>query len=102
MKIHLTVIGLLCFVAFSKAEQLDEGDRQTEYHRRGHTWPPREEDYIPNTPGWRAIFERRFNQIPKIVDDNEKYNGFMSAVHQSLLCQNFTENGWGLTKAPQV
>jgi len=26
----------------------------------------------------------------------------MSAVHQALLSKNFTENGWGLTKAPQV
>eukprot|EP00565_Helicotheca_tamesis_P003132 CAMPEP_0185723832 /NCGR_PEP_ID=MMETSP1171-20130828/538_1 /TAXON_ID=374046 /ORGANISM="Helicotheca tamensis, Strain CCMP826" /LENGTH=359 /DNA_ID=CAMNT_0028391587 /DNA_START=64 /DNA_END=1143 /DNA_ORIENTATION=+ len=81
--------------------QLDEGERVREYHRRGHTWPPREEDFVPNTPGWRKIMERRLEQLVSIENGGDKYNGYMFGVHTALVCKNFTENGWALTRAPQ-
>jgi len=34
-------------------------------------------------------------------DAHAKYNGFLSTIHSALICPNFTENGWGLTRAPQ-
>lgn len=81
--------------------ELQESKRVTEYHARGYQWPPKPEDYIPNTPGWRQLMERRFKQIQQIEDSGDKYNGFMSTVYSSLIVQNFTENGWALTRAPQ-
>jgi hypothetical protein len=73
--------------------QLIETDRLAEYHARNYTWPPRDEDYTPNTPGWRKIFERRFRQLNKLGGGRETYNGFMSAIHAGIMCPNFTENG---------
>jgi len=72
-----------------------------EYHKRGHTWPPKPEDYIPNTKGWRKLMQRRLNQVEHISDLSQRYNGFMVTVYSSLIAPNFTENGWGLTRAPQ-
>uniref|UniRef100_A0A7S2E5N1 Alpha-ketoglutarate-dependent dioxygenase AlkB-like domain-containing protein n=1 Tax=Ditylum brightwellii TaxID=49249 RepID=A0A7S2E5N1_9STRA len=80
---------------------LDEGERVKEYNRRGHVWPPRDEDYVPNTPGWRRLMERRFSQVMSVENTGDKYNGFMSTVHTAFNCKNFTENGWALTRAPQ-
>ena len=82
--------------------QLQETDRQEEYFARGHVWPPKLTDYTPSTDGWRRTWERRFRQIEQMEDTgNDRYNGWMSSVHSAFLCPNFTESGWGLTRAPQ-
>jgi len=83
--------------------QVAETDRLAEYNARNHVWPPPDEEYKPPTPGWRSLYQSRIRQLEQ-YDDQEltaKWNGYMVAVHSALLCQNFTENGWGLTKAPQ-
>lgn len=80
---------------------LQEVDRVEEYHKRGHDWPPSPEEYKPNTPGWRRVMERRFEQIQHVEDTLSKYNGWMSSIYSALLVQNFTENGWAVTRAPQ-
>ncbi|KAL3822175.1 hypothetical protein ACHAXA_008191 [Cyclostephanos tholiformis] len=79
---------------------LSEEDRVDEYRARGHAWPPRRSDYVPPDPGWSALLGRRFDQLSQIVDIDAKYNGYMSVVHSALLAPNFTEYGWGLTRAP--
>ena len=81
-------------------QAMDEKDRIQEYTSRGHVWPPNE--FVPNTPGWRRIMERRLNQLTQIPHIQDRYNGYMVVVHSALTCKNFTENGWGVTKAPQV
>ena len=43
---------------------------------------------------------RRLSQIEQLEDVSARYNGFMSVMSQSLVAPNFTENGWGLTRAP--
>ncbi|KAL9182265.1 LOW QUALITY PROTEIN: hypothetical protein ACHAXT_012917 [Thalassiosira profunda] len=100
-----SAVHIICTVLLlgihQAAGQLDEGDRVAEYRARGHTWPPLPSDYIPPTPGWQSTFERRFRQIEYLTDEGAKYNGFMSAVHSALIAPNFTEYGWGLTRAPQ-
>merc|ERR1719491_2613294 len=96
--IHLITAILLLLV---EVNGLVESERMKEYHRRGHNWPPRSEDYTPNTPGWQKISERRISQLLNIEDDGESYDGYMVAAHTALNCKNFTENGWGLTRAPQ-
>ena len=82
--------------------QLLEHERVAEYKARGHSWPAPEEDFIPNTKGWRDIFQRRLKQVQHIENPHEKNNGFVSSVYQAFISKNFTEYGWALTKAPQV
>ena len=93
------LLVLLCST-FIEIEGLLESDRMDEYHRRGHQWPPRPEDFTPNTPGWRKIGERRIEQLRNIKEN--PYDGYMVTCHTALNCKNFTENGWGLSKAPEV
>jgi len=92
----------ILFIAniLSVCNGLYETDRVAEYNARGHQWPPRPEDYTPNTAGWRKIYERRFEQLENLKGDG-KYDGYMLSVHAALNSKNFTENGWGLTRAPQ-
>jgi len=79
---------------------LSEPERLKEYEARGYEWPLPE--LKPNTPGWRNIFERRFKQVEETIDDsNERYNAWMQTMTAAYLQPNFTENGWGLTRAPQ-
>jgi len=88
------ILSLLCC-----GLALDELERRSEYYRRGHEWPPR--DFHPGTEGWKKLMERRFKQLKRIDNSNDKYNAFLSTVHSAINCKNFTENGWGLTKAPK-
>ena len=55
---------------------------------------------VPNTIGWDRLMRRRLSQIEQLEDVSARYNGFMSVMSQSLVAPNFTENGWGLTRAP--
>ena len=71
---------LLCVLLFNhllivSAAGLYEPDRIAEYHRRNHTWPPLDEDFIPNTDGWRKIMRRRMEQVQRIEDTDDMYNG---------------------------
>jgi len=77
---------------------LDEDERMEEYVARNYTWPP---VMNPNTQGWSKLMMRRFRQLEFIEDLNERYNGYLVAVGSAYVAPNFTENGWGLTRAPQ-
>ena len=79
---------------------LDEGERLEEYERRGHTWPP--QDYTPNTPGWKKLNDRRFHQISQLEGRDSRYQAYMQSVWSALIAKNFTEYGWGVTRAPQA
>lgn len=91
---------ILLLLPLLSTSQLDENDRISEYHNRKHVWPPKTEEYTPQTPGWRTLNERRFNQLKYIENESHKYNGYMSMVHSALLAPNFTEYGWALTRGP--
>lgn len=53
---------LLCLlVSPLSTAGLDEDTRMREYHKRGYKWPL--EKMVPETPGWRRIMERRFEQV---------------------------------------
>ena len=93
------LLPLLFPVPLTEA-QLLEHERIAEYKKRQYSWPPKAEEYIPQTSGWQALYERRFQQISRIEDESFKYNGYMSAVHSALMAPNFTEYGWALTKGP--
>jgi hypothetical protein len=79
---------------------MSEEDRMAEYHKRGYKWPLPE--LVPNTDGWRRIFDRRFKQLQRIKDSNKKYNGWVQTMSAAIVAKNFTENGWGLTRAPEA
>jgi len=69
------------------------------YHALNHTWPP--ESFIPETPGWRKLFEHRLRQVTEIEDDTDRFEGFAQTLSAGVLQKNFTEHGFGLTKAPE-
>ena len=43
---------------------------------------------------------RRFEQVSRVEDMNDKYNGWMGFMAAATMTSNYTENGWGLTRAP--
>lgn len=84
----------------SVVQALNEDDRIKEYKARGYEWPLKH--LVPDTPGWNEIFRRRFEQVEETIEnDNDRYNAWMQVMSSALVQPNFTENGWGLTKAPQ-
>jgi len=76
-----------------------EEERIEAYHRSNYTWPP--EKYIPDTPGWRKLYDHRFRQIAEIKDRTDRFEGYAQAVSSGVLQQNFTEQGFGLARAPE-
>eukprot|EP00555_Chaetoceros_dichaeta_P009130 CAMPEP_0198254866 /NCGR_PEP_ID=MMETSP1447-20131203/5115_1 /TAXON_ID=420782 /ORGANISM="Chaetoceros dichaeta, Strain CCMP1751" /LENGTH=385 /DNA_ID=CAMNT_0043941089 /DNA_START=40 /DNA_END=1197 /DNA_ORIENTATION=- len=98
--IYLTTI-LSLLPTLPSALAMQEVDRLKEYDARGHQWPPLDEEFQPNTPAYRKLFDRRFSQLQHMDDPNSRYNGYMTTIHAALTCKNFTEHGWGLTRAPQ-
>jgi len=82
--------------------QLIESERVAEYEKRGHSWPPLDLEYTPNTLGWRKIFKRRFNQINCIDEGkSQKYQAYVTAIYSGLIAPSFTEKGWALVRAPE-
>lgn len=77
---------------------LVEEERLEEFYRRNHTWPA---VYNPSTEGWKKINDRRFAQISQIENSGQRYEGYLQTVMSAIVAPNFTENGWGLTRAPQ-
>jgi hypothetical protein len=56
--------------------------------------------YKPNTDGWRKLSNRRFDQAPFLKESVEKYDLWIVSVSSAFVQPNFTETGWGLTRAP--
>jgi hypothetical protein len=94
-------IILLVFLLSSGSilAQLDEQERRLEFHKRGYKFPP--ETFAPDTPGWRKLNERRFNQIQHIQDRSDRYRAWVIAAISAYVQQNFTREGWGLTRGPE-
>lgn len=65
----LLILCLLC------RGGLIEEERVAEYHHRNYQWPPLDEEYIPNTEGWKKFMKRRLEQVQRIEDLGDKYNG---------------------------
>lgn len=77
---------------------LIEDERLAAYHERNYTWPVT--NYVPNTEGWKRLFEERFRQVEEIDNSGERYEGYMQTVHAAYLVPNFTEHGFGLARCP--
>mmetsp|Transcript_21152 Transcript_21152/g.43528 ORF Transcript_21152/g.43528 Transcript_21152/m.43528 type:complete len:394 (-) Transcript_21152:155-1336(-) len=76
-----------------------EEERVLKYHELNHTWPP--EKFLPDTPGWRKLFEHRLRQVAEIEDRSDRFEGFAQTLSAGLLQKNFTEHGFGLARAPE-
>jgi hypothetical protein len=44
---------------------------------------------------------QRIEQIELLEDEPDRYQGLFVALNMAQLAPNFTENGWGLTRAPE-
>ena len=74
-----------------------EEERQAEYIKRGNTWPPK---IHPDSEGWKRILNQRFSQVRALEDSQMKWDGYIQTL-SSALVKNYTEFGWGLTRAPE-
>jgi hypothetical protein len=99
--IVITTALLLICLPFTTVSQLIEHERVQKYHESNYTWPPSDDEFVPHTDGWRRLMQRRFDQVQRIENSNDQYNGWVSTIHAALVCPNFTEYGWALTRAPQ-
>lgn len=89
---------LLLFNGSKISFGLIESERLEEYRIRNHTWPSQ---YTPPTEGWKKLMDKRFAQVAQIEDVGDRYEGYLQTVSSAIIAPNFTENGWGLTRAPQ-
>ena len=75
----LVVSNTLVPILFSQVVVVQAGliedERVAEYHNREHKWPPLHEEFVPNTNGWRKIMRRRLEQVQRIEDRGDMYNG---------------------------
>jgi len=65
--VSLLGILLLILAGFpqgTSADGLVESERLEEYYKRNYTWPV--STYVPNTEGWRQLYESRFAQCAEI------------------------------------
>lgn len=101
---HISFIVIAVIIAISTLPAAvtagrSEEDRVAAYHALNHTWPPT--DFVPNTPGWKKLFEHRLRQVAEIEDRDDRFEGFAQALSAGVMQQNFTEHGFGLARAPE-
>jgi hypothetical protein len=97
-RLALSVILLCSSLTRSFASALIESERVEEFHKRNYTWPPRQ--YVPDTAGWKKLYESRFAQAAEIEDRGKRYEGYLQAVTSAYRVPNFTEYGFGVARAP--
>ena len=98
------LIGLLFLFAPSlihvAGARYTEEERLEMYKKRGHDFPFAK--YIPDTPGWRKLMDKRFDQVRALTDSQMKWDGWIQTANAAVIVPNFTEFGWGLTQAPDL
>lgn len=97
--IFLLRVLLVGSVLFIDIAALSETHRLQEYEARNYTWPI-QDHFVPNTDGWKRSTGRRIAQVERLTDDDARYNGWISVMAAAVATPNFTEHGWGLTRAP--
>ena len=70
-----SIISCLLILCLLCRGGLIEEQRVREYHHRNYQWPPLDEEYIPNTEGWKKFMKRRLEQVQRIEDLGDMYNG---------------------------
>jgi hypothetical protein len=87
-------------VFFVQAHLTGEEYRQQQYNNRNYTWPLPDEAYVPNTPGWRSLMQRRLQQVELLEKAGDRWEGYIRTIHAATLVPNFTEHGFGLARCP--
>ena len=77
---------------------MKEDYRLEQREKHGYKWPL--PHVKPNTAGWRRIMDRRFEQISRIANRKDRWNAWVAMMTSSFITTNYTQNGWGLTRAP--
>lgn len=77
---------------------MPEEERLVEYNKRNYTWPL--PNYVPDTPGWKRLMDERFRQVARLPDKDARYEGYVQTINAAYMVPNFTEHGFGLTRAP--
>jgi hypothetical protein len=85
----------MCDPEKSELTEIERGDC---YSDRNYTWPPPR--YVPETLGWRKLMQNRIEQIEAMPDAAMRYQAYQYVVKSAFLVPNFTEYGFGLTRAP--
>lgn len=103
MKMSILSLFFVTFIT-TTAGQLIESERMEEYNRRGHAWPPKLDDYSPNTIGWKELYDGIFQQLQfsAVESPGERYEAYMGSINSALMSKNFTVHGWALSKAPKA
>jgi hypothetical protein len=91
---------LLPLPSLCNSPPMAEDERVAHYIERGYKWPPPQ--LRPETPGWRKLFERRYQQIAAMENEDDKYNAWLLAMGSSVVSKNFTETGWAMARAPDA
>jgi hypothetical protein len=68
-----------------------ETERVEQYYQRNYTWPLQQ--YHPNTDGWKHLLQRRFRQIERIEDLDDRYEAWIMTMGSAWVIPNFTETG---------
>jgi hypothetical protein len=66
-----------------------EEQRQAEYIKRGHTWPPK---IYPDSEGWKHILNQRFAQIRALENTQMKWDGFIQTLSAALMKSEYQQN----------
>lgn len=61
-----------------------EEERIAEYHKRGYQWPLDDDQYLPNTDGWRTLMKRRFDQIMANEEPQERWDGWLQTMASAV------------------
>ena len=101
VSLFLLLLGsaLLSSLVVVPTQGRSEEERVLKYHQLNHTWPP--ENFVPETPGWRKLFEHRLRQVAEIQDRTDRFEGYAQTIGAGILQKNFTEHGFGLARAPE-
>ena len=77
----------------------DETERIKEFYAHNHTWPI--EQFKPETPGWRKLFEHRLRQVAEIESRSDRFEAYAQTLSASVVQPNYTKWGFGLARAPE-
>ena len=83
----------------STVSAFDETERIKQFYAQNNTWPI--EEFSPETPGWRKLFEHRLRQVAEIEDRGDRFEGFAQTLSASVVQPNYTQWGFGLARAPE-
>ena len=85
------LVGLVLFLSPSSVQvggaRYTEKERMEMYVKRNHKFPF--SVYIPETPGWREVMDKRFDQVRALTDSQMKWDGWIQTANAAVTAPNF-------------